>query len=297
MGRGKSAKTLQLIEASRRILEEIQPASVRAVCYRLFIQRLIPDMGKNSTAAVGKQLVYARENGIIPWGWIVDETREAERVSTWDNPEQIIRAAVNGYRKDYWAMQPRRVEVWSEKGTIRGTVAPVLQEHGVTFRVMHGYGSATSIYGIAQETLDNSKPLTVLYIGDWDCSGLHMSEVDLPARMARYGGEAAIERIALEIGDVSAGTELPSFDAKEKVGDSRYRWFTQRYGHRCWEVDALSPVILRQRLEERITDLLDIGAWNHAVKIEEAETESMQDFMGKFKSILSPGAKYSERDA
>ena len=61
-------------------------------------------------------------------------------------------------------MQPRRVEVWSEKGTVRGTVAPVLNEYGVTFRVMHGYGSATSIHGIAQETLDSTKPITVLYI-------------------------------------------------------------------------------------------------------------------------------------
>lgn len=297
MGRGKSEKTLILVEAARRILKEIQPASVRAVCYRLFIVGLIPDMGKNSTGGVSKQLVWARETGLIPWDWIVDETREAERVSTWKNPEQIIRAAVNGYRRDYWQDQPRRVEVWSEKGTVRGTVAPVLNEHGVTFRVMHGYGSATSIYGIAQETMDNSKPLTVLYVGDHDPSGLHMSEVDLPARLARYGGEAHIERIALEAADVAPGTALPSFAAIDKKGDSRYAWFVKHYGSRCWEVDALSPVILRQRLEERITDLLDIGAWNHAVKIEEAETESMQDFMGKFKSILSPGAKYSERDA
>ncbi|WOP14511.1 hypothetical protein [Ottowia sp. SB7-C50] len=293
MGRGKSAKTLALVEAARRILEEIQPASVRAVCYRLFIEKLIPDMGKNSTGSVSKQLVWAREQGVIPWGWIVDETREAERVSTWANPEQIIRAAVNGYRKDYWAMQPRRVEVWSEKGTIRGTVAPVLNEHGVTFRVMHGYGSATSLYGIAQETLDNTKPLTILYIGDWDCSGLHMSEVDLPARLGRYGGEATIERIALEARDVHARTELPWFPASDKKNDTRYDWFTGRYGHRCWEVDALSPVILRKRLEQRIDALLDIEAWNHAIEIEQAETQSMQDFMGRFKSILSPAAKYS----
>ncbi len=295
MGRGKSEKTLILIEAARRILKEIQPTSVRSVCYQLFIQKLIPNMGKSATGGVSKHLVWARENNIIPWEWVVDETREAERINMWDNPEQIIRASVNQYRKDYWSMQPRRVEVWSEKGTVRGTVAPVLEAHGVTFRVMHGYGSATSIYDTAQETLDNSKPLTILYIGDWDCSGLHMSEVDLPRRLERYGGAATIERIALTADDVAPGTALPSFDAEEKVNDTRYRWFAENYGARCWEVDALSPVILRQRLEQRITDLLDIDAWNHAVEIEKVETQSMQDFMAKFKSILSPAAKYSER--
>ena len=53
-GRGKSAKSLEIINASARILNEIQPASVRAVCYRLFIEKLIPNMSKNSTGAVGK---------------------------------------------------------------------------------------------------------------------------------------------------------------------------------------------------------------------------------------------------
>ena len=33
---------------------------------------------------VYRLLKEAREQGDIPWEWIVDETRELERVSTWD---------------------------------------------------------------------------------------------------------------------------------------------------------------------------------------------------------------------
>jgi hypothetical protein len=127
-GRGKAQKTLALIDAAIRILEEIQPASIRAVCYRLFVEKLIPSMGKAHTNAVGTQLVWAREQEHLPWEWVVDETREAERVATWDNPKEIISAAVRRYRKDYWATQPEWIEVWSEKGTIRGTLAPVLNK-------------------------------------------------------------------------------------------------------------------------------------------------------------------------
>ena len=166
-GRGKSKNSLALIDASIIILEAIQPCSVRAVCYQLFMRKLIPDMSKNSTGAVGKQLVYARENGLIPWAWIVDETREAETIASWDSPESIIRVAVKCYRKDYWAMQPSRVEVWAEKGTIRGTVAPILKKYGVTFRVMHGYGSATSIKSIADETASSAKPMTIFMTEDY----------------------------------------------------------------------------------------------------------------------------------
>jgi hypothetical protein len=40
-GRGKAQKNLDLIEAAHRILSEIQPASVRAVDYKLFNEKLI----------------------------------------------------------------------------------------------------------------------------------------------------------------------------------------------------------------------------------------------------------------
>src|SRR5688500_15523445 len=93
-GRGKSAKSLELIEAAYEILAEIHPASVRAVCYQLFVRKLIPDMGKNATARVSTQLTDAREQGIIPWSWIVDEARRVERAGVWDDPEQYQAAVI-----------------------------------------------------------------------------------------------------------------------------------------------------------------------------------------------------------
>lgn len=297
-GRGKASKSLILIEASIRIAREIHPCSIRAVCYRLFTEKLIPDMSKKTTDKVGTQLVDARESGQLPWEWIVDETREAETVASWDSPETIIGAAVRQYRKDYWAMQPRRVEVWSEKGTIRGTVAPILQKYGVTFRVLHGYGSATSIHSIAEETVASDKPMTVFYIGDHDPSGRQMSDIDIPGRLARYGGRATIIRLALDDRDIQADSTLPWFPVADKASDSRYKWFVKQHGQRCWEVDALPPPDLRDRLDAAIESTLDVDAWNHAVFIEQQETDSMKNIMGYFKqSISTLGQKYSEGGA
>ena len=290
-GRGKSKKSKALISEAVEILREIQPATVRAVCYRLFVAGFIADMSKNSTNAVSTQLVWAREQDLIPWDWIVDETREAERVSSWSNPEEIIDAAVRGYRRNYWQDQPNWVEVWSEKGTVRGTLAPILNKYGVTFRVMHGYGSATALHGIAAETQANDKPLTVLYVGDWDPSGLHMSEHDLPDRLVRYGGSASIIRVALDVDDVGAGTDLPSFDAATKTGDPRHKWFTITYGSRCWELDALSPVILRDRIETEIKYLIDHDAWSRAIEVEAAETESMLSFFSHWPTFSRQAGK------
>jgi hypothetical protein len=293
-GRGKAKKTIALIEAAIRILEEIQPASIRAVCYRLFVAGLIPSMAVKYTSMVSKQLVWAREQGHLPWDHVVDETREAERIQTWSDPAEIIDAAVRGYRKDYWATQPEWIEVWSEKGTVRGSLSPVLNKYGVTFRVMHGFGSATSIHGIAEETARNDKRLTVLYAGDFDPSGMNMSEVDLPGRMERYEGDADIVRVALNDDDVAPGTDLPSFEIESKSKDPRYKWFLQNYGRRCWELDALSPVVLRERVEGAILATLDLDAWDHSVKIEHAETESMGSILKNWKRTISrPVKKYS----
>jgi hypothetical protein len=282
--RGKSARSLQLVEAARVILEEIQPASVRAVCYRLFTLGLTASMAKSETNRVSTQLTWAREAGVIPWDWIVDETREPERVSAWDNPTAYVDAVMRSYRRNRWADQPRWIEVWSEKGTIRGTLAPVLDEYGVTFRVMHGYGSATALYQVAAETQAAGRRLTALYLGDWDPSGLHMGDVDLPARLREYGGLVDVRRLALTELDTYHG-QLPSFEADTKRHDPRYRWYVNHYGPRCWELDALSPVVLRERVEDAIVIRLDHEAWLRAAATEAAERDSLTSILSTWPGI------------
>jgi hypothetical protein len=293
-GRGKSQRSLELVKAARTILEEIQPASVRAVCYRLFTLKLIANMSKGETNRVSTQLTWAREHGVIRWGWIVDETREAERVSAWEDPAAFLELVKRSYRRDRWTDQPAWIEVWSEKGTVRGTLAPVLHEYGVTFRVMHGYGSATALNSAARETSATDKRLTILYVGDWDPSGMHISEIDLPRRLARYGGHVQPIRVALTESDTRSG--LPSFQATTKRRDPRYRWFVRQYGTTCWELDALSPVLLRERIEHAIVERLDVAAWNRAGITEQAERESIESILNTWPGISGQASKYSPLD-
>lgn len=283
-GRGRAKATERLIRTSHEILAAIQPATVRAVCYQLFVRSLIPDMGKNATARVSRILVGARERGEIPWRWIVDESREPERIPQWSNPDSIISAAVGQYRKDYWRDQPNRVEVWSEKGTVRGTLQPVLNRYGVTLRVMHGFGSATVVNQIADASQQSDKPLIALYVGDFDPSGLFMSEVDLPDRLARYGAAVEFERVALTRRHLVG---LPDFDAATKATDARHQWFVQNYGHRCWELDALSPVELRADVARAIEGLIDPGPWDRAIEVEAAEIASMREFHDEWKARMA----------
>ncbi len=57
--------------------------------------------------------------------------------------------------------------------------------------------------------------------------------------------------------DTKPEAGVPWFPASDKTKDPRHRWFVENYGAQCWELDALSPVILRERIEDEILVSLD----------------------------------------
>jgi len=287
--RGKAEKTLAFESAILAIVAERAPITVRGVAYALFTRGLIESMVKNNTQKVSRVMTAMREIGTLDWTQIVDGTRAVDRISTWANPSQIIDAAVRGYRRNYWQDQPTLIEVWSEKSTVAGLLAPVLDEFGVTFRVQKGFGSYTAVRQAAEDSLDvpdHQSPI-VLYIGDYHPSGLYMSEIDIPARLSRYGAQWQFQRIAVLKSDTE---NLPSFDASTKLADPRHRWFVKHYGHTCWELDAIDPNDLRQRVREQIETRLNLPAWEHAKRTEAVEVESMKSFHLTWNAQLAGGA-------
>jgi hypothetical protein len=294
MPRGKSAKSLALIWKCADILEEIQPATVRAVCYQLFSQGWIASMAKNETNKVGTQLVYAREEGLIPWSWIVDETRHPERMLVWDDLDECVEHTRATYRRDYWLAQSVHLEVWSEKGTVRGTLKPVLDEYQVTFRAMHGYTSATEIHNAAMQAQADDYEWVILYVGDWDPSGMNMSEQDGPGRLREYGAEEVIfRRLALQAQDHQPLQAL-SFPAHTKSQDPRYRWFVEHYGPTCWELDAMNPNDLRTRVGQAIADYIDVDAWEDMERIETVECDSLKEILGRWQDAKNKSRLASE---
>jgi hypothetical protein len=277
-GRGRAQKSIDLIDAMYAAAEEAQPITGRGIGYKLFTRGLIASMETGEMAKVYRLLREAREEETIPWEWIVDETRELEKVSTWDDPEDYARTVARSYRRDFWKQQSERVEVWSEKGTVRGVLQPVLDKYAVGFRVMHGYSSATSIYDVANDGDD--KPLNVLYVGDRDPSGMHMSEIDLPQRIEKYGGDHIdLQRIALTEWQVD---DLQSFSASDKKKDPRYTWFVENYGKLCWELDAMDPRDLREIVEEEIRDRIEPVAWARCEQVNKAEQESLRTVLDQW---------------
>jgi hypothetical protein len=292
--RGRAKATLDLIQTCLEIIEAREPISVRGVCYALFVAGEIESMAKENTQKISRLLTEMREEGILPWEYIVDDSRSIEGNGGFTDLKEYARIIRNGYTRDFWAHQQKRVIVISEKATVAGIVRPVLDKYGVPFFAAHGYNSATKIYDLANEIVRDNRIYHFPYIGDFDCSGMHMSEEDLPIRLKRYceitiqqqGIDREVvfyfKRIALVESDTAS---LPSFDAKKK--DKRYQWFKDNYGEQAWELDALNPNDLRNRVEGEILKHGDSEAWAQHQRIEEVQQESVRAIADKMAEAIA----------
>src|SRR5262249_38073769 len=131
--RGLGTKSRALLEQATAIVEQYKPITVRGVCYKLFVRGAIAGMMVSETQKVSRLLVYGRENGIIPWSSIVDESRQMERPLRFDNLADFSAGVQRWYRRDFWSSQPYCVQVWSEKSTVGGILRPITEAYGVPF--------------------------------------------------------------------------------------------------------------------------------------------------------------------
>lgn len=150
--------------------------------------------------------------------------------------------------------------------------------------VAHGHCSATAAYDLAQRSKRHNRPLRVLYVADHDPSGMQMSEVDLPERLTRYGGNAEITRIAITRPDMSA---LPDFSANDKLKNPNRRWYLRIYGERCVELDAMSPNDLRARVRDAVLAHVDREVWGESLERNQDEQDRLADRKEQIMALLN----------
>ena len=112
----------------------------------------------------------------------------------------------------------------------------------------------------------------MLYVGDFDPSGMFMSEEDLPARLAKYGGDhITLRRIALTRPQVRG---LPSFPAADKKQGPalqvvrRQLWATSAGSWTRW-----TPTICAIASSRRSAELIEPVAWERCEVVNKAEQE------------------------
>lgn len=289
-----SAANKTLLDQINSIIEEYQAEgyvlTLRQLYYQL-VSRNIIENRTNEYKKLSKILIEGRMAGIVDWEAIEDRVRVPWRPSCWSGPKEIMEAVADQYRKDRMEGQVVYLEVWVEKDALSGVLKRVTQEYGINILVNRGYSSASAMYDSYhrfRKAILNEQEVTVLYLGDFDPSGIDMIRdieersleflyncKDLNRRANDWGEDPmffqrnnfSIVPIALNRQQIAEYNPPPNV---AKTTDSRYSNFASEHGSQSWEVDALRPEVLNSILQEAIESRIDLELLEQ-VKLEEED--------------------------
>jgi hypothetical protein len=266
------AATVSVVEQANTIIDEYQAQGFRLTLRQLFYQFVARAQLENQFTQykrLGNIIRNARDAGLIDWDAIEDRTRAVNTHTFWNSPSHIISNDAEVYREDLWNGQHYRPEVWIEKDALIGVIEGVCTELRVPYFAHRGNNSQTLQYQAGRrfgDHLDQGLIPVVLHLADHDPNGIDMTRDNI-ARLALYArAEIEVRRIALNLDQVRRYNPPPSF---VKEGDTRTTGYRERFGtDECWELDALSPVVIADLIREQIEGLIDQQAWRTAAASE-----------------------------
>lgn len=270
---GLHKKTLRKIEEALVVLEENHPMTLRQVFYQLVSRQALKNT-KSQYDSLGRALVRARQEGLIPWEWMEDRIRQPRHVSMWDGLADFKEMAKRVYRRNVWLAQPGYIECWVEKDALSGIFLDELLPYGVTLNVGRGYDGWDSIHNAAQRWGDG-QGITVLYFGDFDPSGEDIPR-SLVERLAFFNCYPDVVVCALTLDDVRRYNLPPDFT---KATDTRRDAFVEKYGDIAVELDALSVDVLRARIRSEIEARMDLDALNGVRQVEAQEKVQLMELL------------------
>jgi hypothetical protein len=202
-------------------------------------------------------LTDLRENGEIPWGWIVDETRSIEDYTGFSTIQEGALTYLEHVRLSPWNGE-KIPFVLTESRSLAGVLRGVCQQYGVRIAPTNGQCGGFLHTEVAP-TLKAGQ--SVLYLGDFDLCG---NDIESNTRrvLEREAGKLDWERLALSEEQVSR-YDLPRITKNDR------RFKNGRGIHQAVETEALSQRIIVDILHERLEQMLPEALENVEERAEE----------------------------
>ena len=126
---------------------------------------------------LSKILTLGRMAGIVHWDAIEDRLRQVDTPSSWNSPYDIMNTVVKQYAAPLQEGQKNYIEVWVEKDALSGVLSRVTRPFHIPIMVNRGYSSVSAIFDSYErfaKHLKAGQTVTILYMGDFDPSGVDM---------------------------------------------------------------------------------------------------------------------------
>ena len=258
-----NADTLTVIDRANVIIEDYQAQgfdlTVRQLHYQFVARGLAPNL-TSEYKRLGSIINDARLAGLVDWSAIHDGTRWLRSLAHWQNPRHALNALTEQYRRDSWAGQPYRPEVWIEKDALVGVIQDVCNELEIPYFSCRGYDSQSAMWLAAQRLegfADLGQEPIIFHLGDHDPSGLDMSR-DIQARLDLFMGGVEFKRLALNMDQVRLYAPPPNF---AKLTDSRAAAYIRIHGNESWELDALEPTVMAGLIRDAVEGIRNNRLW------------------------------------
>ncbi len=234
------------------------------------------------------EMVCSALGDVMPFGWITDNTRTRYQSGVWASKDAAVQDMVRFYRRDLWRMQPQHVELWCESDSIAGVLLGLCDDYGVPLLPCRGQAPKRFVYDSAQAYARIGKPVTVLYVGDFDPSGLDIGN-SVRDRIYRYlpperGVDVSFARIAITAGQI-ADDGLPGHGLNPNTAPAvkeRFLAECQDFGipGEAVEAEAMPPDSLRAVVTAHIVSYIDTRQWELELAVEEDERRSLAGMLG-----------------
>lgn len=290
------ADKIDVVSQIQEVVQSYEEMGYKLTLRQLHYQFVSRNWIVNHTTAykkLGCILDDCRYAGVINWDSIEDRGR-VPYIPYWvDGVNDALNDTIRHYRLDLQQEQKNHVEVWTEKDALSGIMKRSTSKYHVRLVVNKGYTSSSAIYAAYERFanhLSNGRNVTILYFGDHDPSGLDMVR-DIKERlefMFLNGNYAPgfnknrfkVVAIGLTMSQIKK-YKLPPNPAK--TTDSRSAAYINEFGTQSWEVDALSPEVLTQIVEDNIEHSIDMDLYNIIIEKQEEDIIKLKKFIAKNK--------------
>ena len=288
-------KSFEVLDVINGIIDTYRHQGYVLTLRQLYYQLVSRDLIANKDsqyAKVGRLLKEGRLGGIVDWDAIEDRLRSPSSPPSFSSPSKALDLITSIYERPRQEGQSEYVEVWVEKDALSGVLSRVTRKYHIPIMVNRGYSSITAMHESFKRffaAYERGQNVTVLYLGDFDPSGLDMIR-DIRDRTLMFAdGKGSnwsswerdaftVKPIALTIEQIKQYSPPPN---PAKVTDSRAKKYIKEYGNTSWEVDALPPKVLDDLLDDAIRDIIDINKYDISVNKEHGEREKL-DFLHNY---------------
>lgn len=176
LSKSNKEKLNQINDIISEYQEDGYVLTLRQLYYQLVTRDIIPNI-QSEYAKLSKLLKEGRMAGIVDWDAIEDRLRKPSSPASWSNPKSILNAALNQYQKPRMDNQKNYLEVWVEKDALSGVLKRITEKYHVPIMINRGYSSVSAMFDSYERfktAFDNSQKIKILYLGDYDPSGIDM---------------------------------------------------------------------------------------------------------------------------